>query len=162
VRICYFAGLVSLILAGLSPAAEPPKACAGPEFRQFDFWIGSWLVRNESGKEIGRNDITHSAGSCALLESWKGGTGIAGTSVSYYDPFDSKWHQDWVGSDGSILHLVGGLSGQTMVLTQRQGNALDRVTWTPLPDGKVKQQWEQSTDAGKTWKTSFAGIYERS
>jgi hypothetical protein len=36
-----------------------------------------------------------------------------------------------------------------------------RITWTPNPDGSVRQHWEASTDAGKTWTTSFDGLYRR-
>ena len=158
-----YLAIVVTILCGLvasSDAAQPDK-CNGPEFRQFDFWIGSWQVRKPDGTVIGKNEIARVSGSCAVREQWDGATGITGTSLSYYDPADSKWHQDWVGSDGSILHLKGGLSGADMVLSQTEGAKVDRVTWTPSSDGKVKQQWDQSTDGGKTWKTAFVGLYER-
>jgi len=42
-----------------------------------------------------------------------------------------------------------------------RGTIINRITWTPLPDGKVKQEWETSTNTGKSWKTSFVGIYEK-
>ena len=35
----------------------------------------------------------------------------------------------------------------------------ERITWTPNADGSVRQHWETSTDDGKTWKTSFDGLY---
>ena len=89
-----------------------------------------------------------------------------GMSINYYDPEDRKWHQDWVGGDGTILHLAGGLVGNAMVLSgvtkSGKGMTLNRITWTPLPGGKVKQEWSTSDDDGKTWQTSFVGIYEHS
>ncbi len=36
----------------------------------------------------------------------------------------------------------------------------NRITWTPQPEGKVKQEWATSDD-GKEWKTIFVGIYSR-
>ena len=37
-----------------------------------------------------------------------------------------------------------------------------RVTWRPLPDGRVRQTFESSTDGGKTWSVSFDGFYKTS
>ena len=42
-----------------------------------------------------------------------------------------------------------------------KGTVINRITWAQLPDGKVKQQWETSTDNGTSWKTSFVGTYEK-
>ena len=36
---------------------------------------------------------------------------------------------------------------------------LQRVTWTPMADGRVSQRWETSDDDGKHWTTSFLGFY---
>jgi hypothetical protein len=38
----------------------------------------------------------------------------------------------------------------------------NRITWTPHPDGSVRQLWEQSTDEGKTWQVAFDGLYRHS
>ena len=35
------------------------------------------------------------------------------------------------------------------------------ATWTPNPDGTVRQHWEISSDAGKSWTTAFDGLYRR-
>jgi hypothetical protein len=149
-------------LIGSASLVSAAEVCGAPEFKQFDFWIGSWTVRNPAGKVVGSNEITRASAGCALLERWTGGTGITGLSISYYDSTESKWHQGWVGSDGQILNLAGAVAGKAMVLSQEHSNhRVDRVTWTPLPDGKVKQEWESSADGGKTWKTEFIGLYER-
>ena len=140
-------------------------ACVAPQFRQFDFWIGAWKVRNAAGKEIGRSEITPVAGGCAIRETWTSSSGITGTSINYQDPKTTRWHQHWVGSDGSILQLAGGLQDGAMILSGESGNAparvANRITWTSLPGGKVKQEWITSEDGGKTWKASFVGFYER-
>ena len=50
------------------------------------------------------------------------------------------------------------LSGQSKTT---RGVVLNRITWTPLPDGKVEQEWRISPDNGRTWEISFVGIYEK-
>ena len=85
-------------------------------------------------------------------------------SINYYDPGSRKWHQDWVGGDGTILHLEGEAAEKAMVLTGQsktaKGTSLNRITWTPLDGGKVKQEWAISSDNGLNWQISFVGIYE--
>lgn len=36
-----------------------------------------------------------------------------------------------------------------------------RVTWTPQPDGRVRQLWESSSDGSKTRTVVFDGLYAR-
>ena len=38
---------------------------------------------------------------------------------------------------------------------------LERITWTPLSDGSVRQLWEQSADAGAKWTIVFDGRYTK-
>ena len=145
--------------------APRPAPCAAQEFRQFDFWIGQWTVSGPDGKEQGRSRITREAGGCAVGEHWQGAAGPPGVSINYFDRRDAKWHQHWVGGGGGVLHLVGGFDGKAMVMSGErdtpQGRVSDRITWTPLADGRVSQQWDNSTDGGRTWKTTFLGYYTR-
>ena len=61
--------------------------------------------------------------------------------------------------------FAGGLDSQgRMVLSDAtdSGSApIQRITWTPLPNGRVRQLWETSTDHGVTWTTAFDGLYGR-
>lgn len=140
-----------------TPSAPPP-ACTAPEHRQFDFWLGSWIVRSPDGKKTaGTSQITRASGSCAILEQWKGAGDAPGTSINYYDAATKDWHQHWVGSDGTVLSLKGGLENGVMVMSS-DTTPKNRITWTPLPEGKVEQKWATSED-GKEWKTIFVGIY---
>ena len=171
---CVLVLVLSLVFA-LAPAAHaqdstksapPPKPCSAPEHRQFDFWIGNWNVTTPDGKPAGSSRIESIAGSCALLENWSGSAGGNGKSLNYYSPKDGKWHQTWVGSGGSFLLLEGGLEDGKMVLTGTNptaagGTRIERITWTPLPDGRVQQHWQQSNDGGKTWTDAFVGIYAK-
>ena len=159
-----------LLLPGLAcaqpanNAAPLSEACAGPAFRAFDFWVGQWVVRDSTGTQVGASRITRIANGCGIREEWTGASGYRGTSLNYYDPNDDAWHQDWVGSDGLILHLTGGLDDDTMVLTGERpgedGPVRDRIRWRLLDDGRVRQEWMTSTDSGTTWRQAFLGFYE--
>jgi hypothetical protein len=144
---------------------SPPPACVSPEFRQFDFWLGHWKVSNPKGVQVGTSEITRVSEGCAVREQWQSAKGQGGTSINYYDAADKQWHQDWVGGDGTILHLHGGLKDGVMILTGEsqspKGPFMNRISYTPLPEGKVKQEWAISVDGGKTWQTSFLGTYEK-
>lgn len=143
-------------------AAPIGKACAAPVFRQFDFWLGRWTVTNPAGAVVGHSRITRISRGCAIHEHWLG-RASTGHSLNYYDAATRAWHQDWVGSGGQVLHLHGGREGTSMVLgdtrTGKQGTMLDRITWTPLDQHRVRQHWEISRDGGTTWTTVFDGTY---
>lgn len=144
------------------------ERCQAPEHRQFDFWLGRWEVRNADGEVVGHNEIRRIAGGCGLLESWRGTGGGVGTSVNAYDADLGRWTQRWVGA-GATLWLEGeleeGPEGRRMVLegprprSTPRGPVLDRITWTPLPDGRVRQAWEISSDGGESWSELFVGLY---
>ncbi len=146
-----------------APAAKP---CAGPEYRQFDFWIGQWDVYGAKGQKVGENRIDLFGDGCALLENWTGSSGVTGKSLNMYDATDQQWHQYWVDSSGSRLMLDGKFADGKMVLASstpdpaKPGVSVhQRITWTPHADGSVRQLWESSSDSGKTWTVAFDGKY---
>lgn len=137
-----------------------------PRYRQFDFWVGDWDVFNPAGRQAGTNSIQKIAGGCALLENWKSVMGGSGKSLNFYDPSKDKWVQKWADSSGEIIPTEGEFKDGAMrmkgELIQRDGTkTLYRGTWTPLPDGRVRQFLEESRDGGKTWNTWFDGYYKR-
>lgn len=146
------------------------ERCRAPEFREFDFWLGRWEVRNPDGEVIGHNRIRRIGGGCGLLEDWTGSGGGAGMSINTWDPELGRWTQRWVGQ-GATLWLQGSLEegpdGPRMVLTGThirttpRGPVLDRISWTVLPSGNVLQVWEMSTDDGASWGEAFRGLYVR-
>ncbi|HEX7062762.1 MAG TPA: hypothetical protein VF200_12375 [Woeseiaceae bacterium] len=144
------------------PAEQVAGSCAGAVHREFDFWVGTWDVRSEDGELLGRNEITRIAHGCGLLENWHGADGGEGMSISTWDRGLGKWTQRWVGA-GSVLWLEGGLDEGRMILggvrQTRVGPVQDRITWTPLAEGRVSQVWEISADGGKSWRLFFAGYY---
>jgi hypothetical protein len=151
--------------APLRSATLLSAACDQAVFRNFDFWLGSWVVRNPEGKEIGQSEIARVASGCAIRESWASATGNTGTSINYYDTETRRWHQHWVGSDGAVLHLAGGIEGNAMILSgeSKQGDeaVANRILWTRMDDGRIRQEWSTTSSGGQDWKTIFVGLYQR-
>lgn len=145
--------------------AEAQVACGDPAYRQFDFWLGQWEVRKPDGSLAGSNRIEKEYGGCVLHERYATPGGYRGESLNTYDPARQVWHQTWVDNSGLLLLLEGRLVDGRMVL-EGAGRGPDgaavrhRITWTPNPDGSVRQFWE-STDAGGAWTVAFDGLYRR-
>ncbi len=144
------------------PAPSPP--CSTPEYRQFDFWLGEWDVVNQlvppDKAPKATNRLTSLLGGCAMQEDYEATTPqgtFQGTSLNFYDKGRKKWRQLWIDFQGNPLELEGDLVEDSMVLTSPDGK--QRVTWTPLEGGKVRQLWETTKDGGETWKAVFDGIY---
>jgi hypothetical protein len=151
-----------------TPPPAPPPSCPEPEYRQFDFWLGQWNVIGgpKADRLVGRSSITQVSLGCALAEHWVNSNGMDGHSLNVYDKGKGRWTQFWIGSDGVILRLAGGLQGADMVMEgglpdAKGGEQLQRITWSPKADGTVVQTWQTSDDAGKSWQVSFRGIYHR-
>jgi hypothetical protein len=145
-----------------TPAAAPP--CSTPQYHEFDFWVGDWMVHDPKGELAGTNDVTRIQGGCVLQEHWVDTDGMTGTSFNIYDARSKQWHQTWVDDQGGLLVLDGGIVNGAMVLTghrlSRTGEqVVERITWSKLGGGKVRQLWDRSSDDGKTWTTVFDGIY---
>ena len=155
-----------LVLLPSAFAADTRKACAAPQHRQFDFWIGEWDVRTPDGRLAGTNRITGILGGCGLQEDWIGAGGTVGTSLNTYDAVRGVWHQIWIDSGGTVLLLDGAFHDGKMILSSgarpaKGGAPLDRITWEPLAGGDVRQIWEQSSDGGVRWTVAFDGRYTR-
>jgi hypothetical protein len=73
-----------------------------------------------------------------------------------------------VAQGGGVLEYdFGVFDGKAMVFKTAPftppagGQAVLRLTFTPLPDGTVRQHAERSTDAGTTWTTQYDFYYHR-
>jgi hypothetical protein len=167
-RVSVAALFLVAFAAPLSAQVAPP-GCTTPMHRQFDFWVGSWIVTDSAGtRTLGTNEVTLETGGCIVHEHWTadGAGASTGQSLNAYDLATRQWSQDWVGSGGDVLHLRGGLRDGSMVLigdgmTPAGVKQLNRVTWTPQSDGRVRQLWETSSDAGAIWTRSFVGWYRK-
>jgi hypothetical protein len=145
--------------------AGPSVAVRSPEQKQFDFWVGDWEVHDGQGQRLGHNRVVALLGGTVLQEHWEGSQGDSGTSLNAYLPARRLWRQCWIDAKGGLLDLEGGMVGPAMVMSSvkegPKGKIIERITWTPLPDGRVRQLWDQSQDGGASWKVSFDGYYSR-
>lgn len=160
--------LACLVVVAPRLSAQAPQGCQAPEHRQFDFWVGDWTVTTPQGNLAGTNRIERTLQACVLVEHWIGSKGGAGNSFNLWTATDGKWHQVWVDDSGNMLTLAGGLDGTRMVLAgthptpgQPAVTTTERITWTPVAGGTVRQLWESSIDGGTTWTTQFDGLYTR-
>ena len=147
-----------------SKPAPPAKPCVSAEFRQFDFWLGDWDVTASNGKVAGKNRITPILGGCALREEWRGTSGLSGTSLNMWGAAGKRWRQTWVDDRGNVLVLVGQYRDAKMSLEgeapgDNGATVRNRITWSRLSEGRVRQLWETSRDGGKTWGVEFDGTY---
>ena len=112
-------------------------------------------------------DIHRALSGCVLQENWTSARGRAeGKSFNQCDRVAGAWRQTWVDNGGGQLRLEGRFVDGRMVLegdtVGADGKRLrNRITWTPLEDGRVRQLWEASSDSGANWSVSFDGYYER-
>lgn len=153
------------LVAAMSAQAFPCEHDAS--FAAFDFWVGEWDVHDGGGNLAGRNVIERAERGCLLIEKWSSASGGTGTSINYLDKTSGEWVQIWNDASGSQINIRGGMTDAGMLLT---GNihyiasgttAPFRGLWTALPDGRVRQFFEQSPDDGETWKPWFEGFYTR-
>ena len=167
----------------IAPApATPPttsKACASPEHRQLDFWIGDWDVTirarasldSEAWAEArGENHIASILSGCVIEETFRAEgpqTPWAGRSVSQRVASDGKWHQTWVDDQGSYMTFVGEKVGAEMVLTGVPRPMPDGVTqqmrmvFFEISQSRLKWRWEGTRDGGHTWVTAMTIDYVR-
>jgi hypothetical protein len=157
-------GLMLLMQAATAPSTPPPT-CAGPEHRQFDFWVGEWTV-TPTGKSnvVATSLIEKLYGGCAIRENWMPVKGGGGGSLNNY--IDGRWRQTWVDSSNARVNFVGGFVDNKMVLVgEWEGvngpgkDAIIRMTYARNADGSVRQHGEQSIDHGLTWSTNFDFTY---
>jgi len=104
----------------------------------------------------------------SVLTAWAAEKFTAGTITKTLNESGIKEkvsHQEVI-IPGYVAVLSGKLEGQAMVLEGETRDAdgktsLQRITWTPLPDSRVRQHWQSSEDAGASWTTAFDGYYTR-
>ena len=154
-----------LLLAAVPAGAQAAGSCAGPAFRQFDFFAGDWDTYDMSDtmRVVARNRVTRILGDCVLREAYEQNDGLVGESYSLYDAGRRVWHQSWVTNRGGLLLLDGGLEGARMVLTGTEHRAdgtsslMRAIWWAEGPN--VREKVERSTDGGKTWVPVFDIVF---
>lgn len=149
-----------------SADAQPPQPCSQEIYRAFDFWLGTWEVRDQAGTLQGTNRITSEEGGCLILETWTAATGGSGQSYNYVDPATGKWRQIWVSAAANIDYdgLPTEEGGMLLegIITYRNGAQFPFWgEWTPQDDGTVQQYFEQYDPEAGVWNPWFLGIYTK-
>jgi hypothetical protein len=149
-----------------SPTSVPSAACVGPQYRQFDFWLGEWDLVGVDGKKSAEDRVVSILGGCAIQENWTGVKSGQGLSLAAYDPATKHWHQTLMDDSGAVLKLEGEFADGKMILVGQRPSQKEkgvtithRIAWTVLPDHRVRQFWEATTTGGRTWRPVFEGTY---
>jgi len=148
------------------PTPAPSAACLGPQYRQFDFWLGEWDLVGVDGKKSAEDKVVSILGGCAIQENWTGVKSGQGLSLSAYDPATKHWHQTLMDDSGAVLKLEGEFADGKMILVGQRPSQKEkgvtithRIAGNLMPDHRVHQFWEASTTGGRTWKPVFEGTY---
>ena len=156
--IFYFLVLPSTAIAQSDPDASQAGASKvspceeDPRFREFDFWVGQWDVHDVNGTFVGENSITREESGCVVIENWLGAKGSTGMSINYLDKVTNEWVQSWHAAGGYQIVMRGGLTDDGMLLNgtihyiANGQTSPFRGLWTAMPDGRVRQYFEQSND----------------
>jgi len=150
----------------LTAAMEANRVpCKQSEYRTFDFWVGDWDVVDKGGNPVGTGRVERVLSECALLETWHGqGGGSEGHSLSAWNPGLRHWEQYWLDTEGLPIFFNGNFEEGELRLrgdsARRNGARLQRrQTFSKLPNGRVRQLSESSSDEGRTWQTEFDFYY---
>ncbi|MGH8233391.1 MAG: hypothetical protein ACREPU_04255 [Rhodanobacteraceae bacterium] len=160
------AGMPTARAAPGGNASKPTAPCAGPKYRQFDFFVGDWDTYDADApsKIVARNKVDVILDGCVVHEDYRQDDGHHGESYSLYDAAHGVWHQTWVTNRGELLLLNGGMQGDRMVLTGHQkmkdgkSSLLRGVWYRQGPD--VRETATRSTDGGKTWQPVFDIVFK--
>ena len=169
--LAIFAGAASLPAA--TAAAPAPRPCAGPEWKQLDFWVGewnaTWPASPGSPAGAGTNRIEKILDGCVVSENFAdaGPAPLVGKSYSTFDPKTKKWRQTWVDNQASYLDFVGDFSNPrekifAMDAIGRDGKpAKLRMVFKNITPSSFDWSWERSSDGGKTWHVQWPIHYTR-
>lgn len=160
-------------------ALTPSKACAAPQYRQFDFWIGDWdLVvhartsptSDQWADARGHQRVEVILGGCAIAEHFTADgpqAPWAGASYSSWQPALSQWRQTWVDDSGGYLAFQGGLEHGTMTLygepREAGGKRFQmRMVFRDVTADTLRWEWQRSEDDWATVAPMIAIDYRRS
>src|SRR5215467_8758009 len=89
-RVRSVAGAIFAIGADCVAGQVSHDRCQAPEYRQFDFWLGDWEVRDGAGVLEGTNLVTLDQNRCVITEHWAS-PGQTGISLNVYDLRLKMW-----------------------------------------------------------------------
>src|SRR5579872_5707933 len=101
--------------------AAPAKHCTSAEYRQFDFWVGSWDVYPTGGSQLVAHSLIESVyNGCGVRENWMPlKVENSGGSLNIYVLAEKVWRQTWIDSSGARVDFKGGLIGRARARNTR-------------------------------------------
>ena len=136
-----------------------------PEYRQFDFWIGEWIVTDtKTGNPAGKSKIELLLGACVIMENWQPVSGTAGKSFNIYNAAEKKWRQTYVDASGSLLEFYDGeFKDGKMQFKMKPGsdNAMHKLSFFKISTTEVRQLGEMSKDNGASWQVEYDLTYKK-
>jgi hypothetical protein len=160
-----FTGVECHPIGSTSGELQTTAACSGPEYRQFDFWVGDWDAFEAANLKtmVARTRVDLILDGCVLREDYEGANGLSGQSFSIYDASRKVWHQSWVTNRGKLLVIEGKFRNGEMVLSgvehTTDGKAKQvRGTWKAVAEG-VRETAFVSTNEGKDWEPWFDLVF---
>lgn len=166
--------LVAAAVLGAAPAEAQEPACATPEARRFDFWIGEWDVANrhrnprqpadttwyETGDAVDR--VYPILDGCAIVEHWEGYLSydhVLGFSVRAWDPEKRAWVilLNWPGKNGPGFSTLTGTFEDGVGAFYREVRRPDgssvrvRFRFADVTPESLRWDGYRSTDGGETW-----------
>ena len=150
--------------------ATPQSPCRDGAYRQFDFWLGDWQVRNPGGRVVAGSRIASDLDGCVITERWMPLAQVRGRSLSSFDPAIGQWRQTWVPEQGPgsrPLRLIGSLGDDGIMRMSGTRHHwyygfpyFDSYTWTPVDADHVIQTATADIPAFN-FHSSGAFSYER-
>ena len=153
------------VAAAVAQPAAAAARCAGPEWRQLDFWVGDWVAEwDGSQKGTTRDEF----GDCVIYERFTADDGsLKGMSVSTWRPVTRQWRQTWVDDGGGHFNLVGGpVTGQPHIfelvneLPTPQPNTL-RMIWQDVRPDSFTWRWQAQKPGATEWTDQWVIRYRR-
>ena len=108
-RLIIHSALIGTLVALQTPAAaqptQPPPACAAPEHRQFDFWVGYWDVYPTAQPEtkVANSLIERLYGGCTIGENWRSANSTGGSASFIRRTKDVTWRSNLPHRNHAVL-----------------------------------------------------------
>jgi len=167
-------GLAGVLIGALALTAEGGEMKTGDGSHDFDFWMGSWKIRNRRLRERLKGSTTwdefEATGVARPLLGGIGNEdvyrtdfsgGFTGMSFRFFDKATRQWSIYWADSRKGTLDppVVGSFTGEVGIfegVDTLEGRPIRvRFTWSRV--ATPEPRWEQafSDDGGKTWETNW-------
>lgn len=176
----YMAPSTIMLLACAQPLSAQNTGsgpCDSPRHRQFDFWIGAWVVEQtifdtEGASEVfdAETEVRRALDGCAIVEEWRGRVrfpweGMAapdslyGLSVRSFDETAGTWSIHWMDSRRPQFSdpFIGEFREGTGTFTRRRdlpdgSQMLTRIVFDDIQRNSVRWRLSVSNDDGRSWR----------